>query len=288
MQSSNLTLNNTRIRYLSAGEDTTAPPLLLLHGGGTDSATLSWGGLLEPLAATRRVYAPDLPGYGESDRPVAPYSIPYYVDFVERFTAALGLDRFDLAGLSLGGGISLAYTLAHPEQVRRLILVDTYGIQPDFPPQFLSYLFVHLPYMTELTYWLIRSRPLARATLRALIRTPEALTEDLVDEVMADARKPHTGRAFNIFQKHEVLRSGLRTSFMSELHKLDVPVLIIHGGLDTLVPLKYAQEACRRIPDCRLEVLTGAGHWAQRERPEDFVGLANEFLRVKTQEPGTP
>jgi phosphate transport system protein len=78
--------------------------------------------------------------------------------------------------------------------------------------------------------------------------------------------------------KHEVLRDRLRSNFMPELGEIVAPTLIVHGGADTLVPLKYAEEACRHIPDCRLEVLPGAGHWAQRERPAEFVRLVNEFL----------
>jgi pimeloyl-ACP methyl ester carboxylesterase len=274
-----ITLNGTRINYLSAGSESAAAPLMLLHGGGIDSASLSWGGVIEPLAAVRRVLAPDLPGYGESDRPDAPYSIAYYRTIVEQFADTLGLQRFDLGGLSMGGGIALAYTLAHPERVRRLVLVDTYGIQPDYPPQFLSYLFVRTPQsVMDLAYRFVRNRPGARATLRSFVRTPEALTDELLDAVIAEVRRPHAGRAFNVLQRHEVLRDRLLTDFMPELGKIAAPVMIVHGGADTLVPLKYAQEACRRIAACRLEVLPGAGHWAQRERPADFVRLVNEFL----------
>lgn len=278
MKSDELTLHGTRIRYLSAGEDRPNPPLLLLHGGGTDSASLSWGHLLDPLGDERRVIAPDLPGYGESDRPPALYSIAYYLDVVERFVDALGLERFDLGGLSMGGGISLAYALAHPDRIRRLILVDTYGIQPDYPPQFLSYLLVRTPFMTELTDLFTRIRPIARWTMQNFIRTPDALTEDLIDELITEVRRPRAGLAFNSFQKYETMPGSLRTNYMNRLAEISAPALIIHGGADTLVPIKYAQEACRRIPDCRLEVLPGAGHWAQRERPAEFLCLVTGFL----------
>jgi pimeloyl-ACP methyl ester carboxylesterase len=271
-------LSGLRIRVLTVGEETGAPPLVLLHGGGTDSATLSWGGVIEPLGRGRRIIAPDLPGYGESDRPDAPYSLNYYCTIVAELVDALGLDRFDLGGLSMGGGISLAYTLSHRDRVRRLVLVDTYGIQPDYPPQWLSYLLVRIPLVTELTSLSVRSRSVARASLGQLVRTPGALTEELVDAVMAESRKPRAGKAFNTLQKYETLRTGLRTNYMPQLDQIAAPTLIIHGSADTLVPLKYAKDASWRIPDCRLEVLKGAGHWAQRDQPEAFVAAMNEFL----------
>lgn len=278
MVSQFLQIAGMRVRYLAAGADSTQPPLVLLHGGGTDSATLSWGGVMEALAEGRRVLAPDLPGYGASDRPDAPYSLDYYCAVVSELADAWGLGKFDLGGLSMGGGISLAYTLAHRERVRRLVLVDTYGIQPDYPPHRLSYLMVRIPFVTELTYLTVRSRALARATLGQMVRTPGALTDELLDEVMAEARKPRTGKAFNTFQKHEVLPDRLRTYYTPQLDRVMAKTLIVHGGADTLVPLKYAKEACWMIPDCRLEVLPGAGHWAQRDLPERFLEVVEEFL----------
>ncbi len=152
------------------------------------------------------------------------------------------------------------------------------GIQPQYPPQWLSYLLVRIPFVTEMTYLSTRSRSAMRASLGQLVRTPGALTEELLDAVLAESRKPRAGKAFNAFQKHETLWHGLRTNFMPRLDQVAARTLIVHGGADTLVPVQYAKEACWMIPDCRLEVLPGAGHWAQRDRPEEFITLVNEFL----------
>ena len=267
-----------RIRYLRAGVDASRPPLLLLHGGGLDSAALSWGGVIDPLSERRVVVAPDLPGYGESDRPAAPYSLDYYAHFSLELAAALGLRRFDVAGLSMGGGISLTLALCNPAAIRRLILVYTYGLQAAYPPHLVSYLMVRIPFVTELTSLSARNRGMARATLGQMVRAPEALTDELLDELMAEARKPRAGKAFNEFQKRELLRDRLRTCYMDRLDEVAAPTLIVHGSADTLVPLELAREAHWRIPDCRLEVLPGAGHWAQREQPERFVAAVEEFL----------
>jgi pimeloyl-ACP methyl ester carboxylesterase len=86
-----INLQGTDVHYLHAGEH--GEPILLLHGGGTDSAALSWGHLITRFAATHRVIAPDWPGYGESDRPDLKYSIPYYISMLLEFTNALSLDK---------------------------------------------------------------------------------------------------------------------------------------------------------------------------------------------------
>ena len=275
-----LRLSGLRVRVLEAGAAGPYPPLLVLHGGGTDSATLSWGGVMEGLAGGRRVLAPDLPGYGASDRPDAPYSLDYYCGVMSTLADALDLRHFDLGGLSMGGGVALSYALSHRGRVRRLVLVDTYGIQPTYPPQWLTYLLVRIPYITQLTYLSTRSRALMRASLGQLVRTPGALTEELLDEVLAESSKPRAGLAFNVFQKYETQWRALRTNYLPVLDQITAPTLIVHGSADSLVPLRYAKEACWRIPDCRLEVLQGAGHWAQRDQPEGFVAVVEEFLNA--------
>jgi pimeloyl-ACP methyl ester carboxylesterase len=183
-----------------------------------------------------------------------------------------------VAGLSMGGGISLTLAICDPERIHRLILVDTYGLQAVYPPQLLSYLMVRIPLVTEMTYLTTRSRLMTRATLGQLIRSPGALTDELLDAVMAEARKPRAGKAFNEFQKRELMRDGLRTCYMDRLDQVRAPTLIVHGSADSLVPLDLAKEACWRIPDCRLEILEGAGHWAQRDQPDRFLAAVEEFL----------
>jgi pimeloyl-ACP methyl ester carboxylesterase len=230
------------------------------------------------LSADRRVFAPDLPGYGESDGRAWPHTLDSYAGLLAALVDTLGLAQFDLGGVSLGGGTALTYALSHPERVRKLVLVDTYGIQPDYPPHFLSYLLVRIPFLTTLTYRVVRNRSMARATLGRLLCNPAALTDALVDEVLAEVARPGVGQAFNAFQVHEVLPRRLRTNYMPRLGEIRSPTLIVHGEKDTLVPLKYSQAACWQIPDCRLEVLRAAGHWAQRDQPDAFTAAVAAFL----------
>jgi pimeloyl-ACP methyl ester carboxylesterase len=274
----NLTVQGLHIRCLTAGSG--GSPIVLLHGGGADSATLSWSLTIEVLAQQHRVYAPDLPGYGDSDRPDLAYTTDYYLKFVRDLLDALGLARTNIAGLSMGGGLALALALNYPDRVDRLIPVDSYGLQDHVVMHKLSYLVVWTPGLNEITWSLMRhSDWMLRYSLRSILRNPAAITAELIAELKREARRPHAGRAFHSYQKQEVLWNGLRTCFMSRLKEITAPTLIIHGAQDSLVPLALAQQAQQIMPNCRLHVIDQCGHWPQRDTPAEFNRVITEFLK---------
>ncbi len=114
----------------------------------------------------------------------------------------LALDKVSLVGLSMGGAIALALTLDAPARVEKLMLVDTYGIQDKVAAHKLSYLYVQLPFLNELTYWLMgKSRALVRWSLLAsLIYNPAHLSTELVERVYQAVREPGAGKAFSSLQ----------------------------------------------------------------------------------------
>jgi pimeloyl-ACP methyl ester carboxylesterase len=270
-------LQGTNVNYLHAGEN--GEHLLLLHGGGTDSACLSWGHLVTSFAGKHKVFAPDWPGYGESDRPDVQYSIPYYISVLTDFTNALGLDRISIAGISMGGAIGLGFTLNHPDRVGKLVLVDSYGLQDRAPAHKLSYLFVRMPLVNSFTWWTIaRSRSMAAASLKGIFSDPNQVTDELVDLVFAELNKPKAGQAFRSFQMEEMRWDTMTTVYMDRLDEIQVPALIIHGAQDSLVPLHFAEEAHSRIQGSKLIVIPVTGHWPQREKPEEFYKIVSAFL----------
>lgn len=109
--------------YLVGGEGS---PLVLIYGGGS-CAEEEWAPNLPSLAQHHRIYAPDLVGYGKTDKPSLDYDLPVLSSFFEDFMNALDLKRASLLGHSLGGGAALAYALKHPERVHKLVLVDSVG-----------------------------------------------------------------------------------------------------------------------------------------------------------------
>jgi pimeloyl-ACP methyl ester carboxylesterase len=278
IQETRLEVDGLRIRCFVAGES--GSPVVLLHGGGLDSARLSWQKVIGPLAEGHRVFAPDLPGYGESDHPAIEYTMDYYISFLADLLDALHLERVSLVGLSLGGGIALGFALCYPERVEKLVPVAPYGILDRVSVHKLSYLFVQLPLLDELSYWLIgRSRRLVRWTLLAsLIYKPEHLSPEIVEEVCRLARERNAGRAFISFQRNEVQWSGLRSDFIGRLSEISAPTLLIHGSHDTAVPGAQVERAHRLIKGSELYVMQDCRHWPMEEQPEEFNRIVLDFL----------
>ncbi len=119
----NVGVDGFSIRYLAAG---TGPPLVLLHGAGDNA--FDWRWVVPHLAATHRVYAPDLPGSPDSARPTADYSPAFFERFVASFLDVLGVERAAMIGNSLGGLVALRLALSDPARVNALILVDAAGL----------------------------------------------------------------------------------------------------------------------------------------------------------------
>lgn len=271
-------VDGTRLHYLAAGA-AGAPPVLLLHGGGIDSAQVSWRYLIPELAQTHRVLALDLPGYGRSSPPPAgtAYTTPYLVRTVRAFLGALGVTRTALAGLSMGGAVALGVTLAAPGLVRRLVLVDSYGLQDYAPLHPLSLLALNLPGFAQRAAWgMVRAYPLVmRLGLSAIYRNPLRLSR----ETLADATESVRLELFYAWLQSEVGVFRTRTNYSAQLGKLCLPVLIVHGEHDRSIPVYWARRAAGRLPAGRLAVIAGAGHWPTREQPTAFNAVVLPFLR---------
>ncbi len=274
-----ITINGLRTHYLYAGERGSS--VLLLHGAGTDSAQLSWEHVIHPLAESgHRVYAPNLPGYGDSERPDISYNTAFYIDFVGRLMDALEMERPSLVGLSMGGAISLGCTLKRPEHTHKLVLVDTYGIQRKVAMHFVSWLSVQTPGMLELTWALTRrSRAMLNWMTKALFHDPKSIPGELIEKVYEETQKPHAGRAFTRQQRDEVGMRGLRTVYLERLGEISAPTLIVHGRQDMGVSLTCAVEAHRLIKGSQLHIIEDSGHWPQREKPEEFIRTVINFLQ---------
>jgi pimeloyl-ACP methyl ester carboxylesterase len=268
-----------QISYYSGG-DAAGLPVVLLHGGGTDHAMLSWRDTIPALLkAGYRVFAPDYPGYGNSPVSRKPGTLQNLGGYLEQLLDFWAIDRAALIGISMGGALAIGYALEHPERVERMILIGAYGLQDKAPYHALSYFLVKLPWVMDALWAMSRgSRWAARYSLSGILRNPEARTEALVDEVLEAMQNLDSQRAFGQFQRDEILWQGVKTNYSGRLAELTVPVLIVHGEKDFGVPLKYAQRAAALIPNARLEVVENAGHWTQRDDPGRFNQLMLDFL----------
>ncbi len=270
-------IGGVRTHYLAAGS--TGRPVVLLHGGGTDSASLSWHSSMGLFSQTCRVIAPDLPGYGESARPGVDYTIEYYTDFLNHFVQDLGLNEFSLVGLSLGGHIAASFTLQFPSTAEKLILVSSAGLGTRWRWRTLARLMVKMPTFYDTVRKIaVRSRPAIRCSLRNLVHDPQVITEELVTEISQSIATSGGGQAWSSYVEHEMDWSGFRNNLLNRLAEITSPTLIVHGSNDRLIPVKWAKKAHQLIPDSQLSVFEKCGHWPPREKPIEFTGAVLKFL----------
>ena len=272
------------MHYLVGGQ---GAPLVLVHGLGS-SAAVEFYYNLEPLASRHRVYGLDLPGFGKSEKPVRDYSIPFFVEVVERFLVSQGLQRTALMGVSMGGRVALGFALTHQDQVTRLVLVDALGM--GVPRRAFAYTLLLARGLGELTL-MGTARALRRMDPRLIrrlwgwyLQRPAAVAQVLTDERIADHRELLEAPAYRAAYLSALrsvagmrrLRDGI--SVEDRLSELRVPTLLVWGGHDHIFPVAHAEEAQRRLRHGRLEVFQESGHTPQMEEPERFNRLALEFL----------
>ncbi|MDS0282086.1 alpha/beta fold hydrolase [Haloarcula onubensis] len=264
-----VTVDGSRIHYRDAGD---GPPVVLLHGGIIDAAEVSWPPVIERLAPDCRVVAPDLLGYGDSDLPPGPYSIPRHAGVVAGFLDELDLGPVTLVGLSVGGGVAIQVALDRPDLVDRLVPIDAYGLGRDLPNGRLSYLLARVQLLNKLAIAAFRrSRRLTRASLAGLVYDLDSLPAAAVDAVYREVQRPTAGAAFRRFRDAEVTFEGYRTTFTDRFGELSMPTRFLHGAHDGLFPTAWARRAAKRVPDGDLVVLDDCGHWAPREKPAAVV-----------------
>lgn len=265
-----------RISVITAGDS--GPRVLLLSGGGVDSATLSWRLLIPKLATNYRVLAVDWPKQGASKpwRGLADH---------DRLLGCITevLDHFDwpsatFIGLSQGGAMTLAYAIEHPERVERLVAISPAGTQ-SFPPVVhqLLWLIAKIPLLGKtLPSLMVRNRKATAAfARRALVAGPTPGFDDLVTEILQEASD---GAGSSDWQNSSIGPLRMRVDLRPRLSEISCPALFIQGAEDVGVPLKRTVAAAGAVPGAQLEVLPGVGHWANRQQPDTVNQLITDFL----------
>jgi pimeloyl-ACP methyl ester carboxylesterase len=261
-----------------AGEGPAAP-LVLLHGGGLDSARTTWGPIWNELRGSGPILAPDLPGFGATPLMNAP-SIQKYSDWVLALLDQVGVQRCVLAGLSLGGAIAMQLALKEPDRVLGLGLLAPYGVSARTPGGHAGWMLVHSPGVDAATNLVLRhSRAALSRSLATLLHRAGTLTDALIDEVSALLSAPHAGRAWHLIQRHEVRWSGPATDLRASLQYLACPVVFLSGEHD-LVPPDDVRTAAEAVPNGRLRLIHGAGHWLTRDAP---VEVTAELIQLRDQ-----
>ncbi len=269
-------VNGFRLRYLTGGD---GPPLVLLNGHGEDSR--SWRWVLPSLARTNRVYALELPGYGESAKHSMHSTPPsFYSDALAGFLDGLGLERVSLVGNSDGGLTVLRLALASPERVTALVLVDSAGLGVEVNPMLIA---LTRPGVGEAAVaWL--STPLGATQWVSMFASlvfshPLLAPAEWVAHQYRLALTPgHLHGAVLACSRGQVGLMGQREVHLDELPRLTMPTLVMWGANDMLIPSYQAINAAARLKNGRLVVIPNCGHQPQVERPDKFIAAVGSFL----------
>jgi pimeloyl-ACP methyl ester carboxylesterase len=262
--------NGAKMRYVRNGS---GPPLLLLHGllGGSFCWRLNF-----PVFAERfTTYAIDLPGCGDSEDPQnKKYGMEAQAAHLLAFCAEHGLKHVNVVGSSWGGGVAQLFAAANPELVRSLVLAAPVNPWSDFGRERVRF-FSSGPGAALLRISMPFSRPLHLWGLKRMYGDPQKIPEGTLEGYSrAFLRK---GLARNVVQ---MLRSwdGDLKALRAAAERIKAPVLLVWGTRDGAVDLRSAEVLKRKMPQCELAIIEGAGHLPFEETPEEFNRIVMEFL----------
>ncbi|WP_280469055.1 alpha/beta fold hydrolase [Nocardia cyriacigeorgica] len=266
------------LRYHEAGE---GAPLLLLHGSGPGvTGWRNFRGNLGVFAENFRCLILEFPGFGVSDD-FGGHPMVTALEAVGRFVDALGLDRVDIIGNSMGGGVALNYAIAQPDKVGKLVTIGGIGknIFSPGPGEGIKLLqeFTENPTRARLIEW-----------LHSMVYDPALVTEELIEERWTQATDPETLDSARRMYSKAAFTAMVRAMEASDapppwamLHKVKAPTLLTWGRDDRVSPLDMALIPMRTIPRAELHVFPNCGHWAMIEQKEAFESAVRAFLLRK-------
>jgi len=244
-------------------------PVLLIHGSGPGvSAWANWRLVMPKLAEKSRVIAPDMVGFGFTDRPQGyTYSMDNWVQHALGLLDALGLDKVDLVGNSFGGALSLALTIRYPQRVRRLVLMGSAGVHFEITPGLdavwgYTPSFENMRKIMDLFAW---NRNLVNDEL-AELRYRASIRPGFQESFAAMFPAPRQRWVDALASPEEAIRA------------IPHETLIIHGREDRIVPLETSLKLSQLISRAQLHVFGRCGHWTQIEHADRFARLVSDFF----------
>jgi pimeloyl-ACP methyl ester carboxylesterase len=251
------------------------PPVLLLHGSGPGvSAAANWRPVIPALRASRRVIAPDQLGFGATatgDKLALGRAA--WTDHALSLLDELGIEQCDVIGNSMGGAVALSLAVARPQAVRRLVLMGTMGVAMALPDGLR-------------TIWSYRPSVEGMREVIGLFAYNRALTTDELVQMRYEASlnppvRDSWAAMFPAPQQRWVDDLALTGAELSSVRQ---PVLLVHGRDDRVVPWRSSSAPMvELLPDCRLHLIGGCGHWTMIEKTAEFLGVVEPFLSAGQQ-----
>jgi pimeloyl-ACP methyl ester carboxylesterase len=271
------TIHGHRCAFRIAGS---GPAIVLIHGLGANSTV--WDAVQARLAQRFTVIAPDLLGHGESDKPRNDSSIAAYANGLRDLLSVLGIDHATVVGHSLGGGIAMQFTYQYPEFVERLVLVGTGGVTTDVSP---ALRLASLPVAGEVlaALRLPGVQPALRLAGRVVRRTAGStgFGRDLpnVLRLLADISEPAACAAFCRTVRSSIDLRGQMITMLDRAYLAEpVPVQLIWGEQDSVIPVTHARLAHVAMRGSRLTIFEGSGHFPFDDDPDRFAEVVERFI----------
>lgn len=268
---SDTTVNGLKLHYREAGR---GEPVLLLHGWPTSS--FLWRNILPVLAQNKRAIALDLPGFGNSNKPLnIKYTFRFYEKTIEGFLKNLGINRTSLAVHDLGGPLGLYWACSHPDKLDKLAILNTL-VYPEMSWAVKAFIFaLRTP---GLRSWLTSASGL-RAAMRTGMRNQDRLTDEVISGVTApfnsdEARKALIATGLHLNPKGFFL-------IAQRFPQLKAPLRVIYGEHDRILPdiAKTAARIKTDHPETEVTVLSDCGHFLQEDNPEEVGRLLADFFK---------
>lgn len=251
--------------------DSTKPAIVLLHGW--PSSSLLWRNIMPVLAQDFFVLAPDLPGHGNSDKPLnVAYSLSFFRQFILDFFDAAGISKAHLAAHDLGGSGALSFAVHHSDRIQKFIIMNT----SPYPVRSIR---------LKLSLYLLRQPWLSRfflhpIILKQVLKTGIYNPSNTTPEVIALFRTPWVKDSTTVsaFSRTIGLPANELVEPVDKIKTIQIPTLILWGKKDLYFPFSTARRLHQDIAASRLVGVENAGHFCQEEEPEFIARTMHRFL----------
>ena len=255
-----------KTNYLEAGS---GPPLILVHGSGAGvTAYANWRLTIPVLAKKFRVIAPDLAGFGSTERkPGAVYNLDLWLEHLVGFMDALDIQQAGFVGNSFGGGLTLALAARHPERLSRFVLMGSAGLEFELTPG-LDAAWGYEPSLEGM-----------RQLVHLFAYNKAIITDDLVRSRYEASIRPGFQETFSsMFPVPRQAGIKMLATPEDAIRALPHEVLVIHGRDDQIIPLASSVRLHSLLQHSDLHVFGECGHWTQIERKDRFASMVSDFF----------
>ncbi len=269
-QSQFIEVDEINVHFRDEGEGF---PIVLIHG--TAASLHTWDAWTDELKKTNRVIRMDLPAFGiTGPNKNADYSIEAYTTFLHSFLEKLKLEKFHLAGNSLGGNIAWNYTADYPSKVEKLILVDASGL-PTNKSQPAIFKMAKTPILNSLFLY-ITPRFLIKKNIEEVYEDDSKITDELINRYHKMALRVGNRKAF-IDRAKTDFKLDTQVN-LEKLKSIQTSTLLIWGAKDLWIPIANGIRMNEILVNSKLEVLKNSGHVPMEENPRESLKLMNDFL----------